>query len=322
MRIAGAIAASFALAVLQTGTPRDPAATTVAEVAGIGFVSDPLLNLHHVLYGAAWARRPDRARSLSDDLPGPLTASMSEADERTWSAALDYYDQHLITHDLLRDGRMVALQAALVARDPGSSAVPPGLSDVLASALPVYQRYFWSAHDAANRAWIAETAPRVQEIAALVIPRLESLYDAKWFASPIRVDVVWVANREGAYTTLLDPPHVTIEPAEKGWTAVEIVFHECSHVLAASLLERLSQALGDKRRSNGALPHAVLFYVTGAVVQDALKSRGIAYTPASAAMFSRVWPQYRSVVEGNWEPYVHGRRSLEQAIAATAGALH
>lgn len=311
----------LALAGLHPAADRQPAAATVTEVAGIRFVSDPLLNLHHVLYGAAWARRPDHARSLSDDLPTPLTAAMTDADDRTWTAALDYYDQNLVARDLLRDGRMVALQAALVKNDLDGPDVPPGLKNALTTAMPVYQRYFWSAHDRTNRAWIGDTAPRVQQIADSVIPRLESLYEAKWFASPIRADVVWVANREGAYTTLLDPPHVTIEPAEKDWTAVEIVFHECSHVLARSLLERLTLALGDKARANGALPHAILFYITGAVVQDALKDRSVTYTPASVAMLSRVWPQYRTIVESNWEPYVQSKRSLDEAIAGTVAAL-
>jgi hypothetical protein len=320
MRVAVLIVAAFTC-VATAPVGRQTEGITVAEVAGIRFVSDPLLNLHHVLYAAAWARRPDHARSLSDDLPAPLDAALTDDDKRAWNDALDFYAANLVEHDLLRDGRMVALEAALVRADLADAVVPAGLADVLRSAMRVYQRYFWSAHDRANREWIGRTAPGVREIAADVIPRLEALYGAQWFASPIRADVVWVANREGAYTTLTDPPHVTIEPAEKGWTAVEIVFHECSHVLMPPLQERLARALGDKLRKNPALPHAIQFYITGAVVQDTLKARGITYTPASVAMFERVWPQYRNVVESSWEPYVHSKRSLDDAIAATTASL-
>ena len=293
----------------------------VAEVANVRFESDPLLNLHHVLYAAAWARRTDRTRSLAGELPAPLEARMTGEERAAWGAAVDYYDKHIASRDLLRARGMEELKAALVAGNLGSDAVGPELRAVLESAMPVYRRYFWPDHDRANRTWIAATRDRMTQVAPEVIARLERLYGVKWFASPVRADVVWVANAEGAYTTDGPPAHATISIETKEWASVEIVFHEFSHVLVLPLERRLADALGDRIRNHRVLWHAIQFYLTGAAVQEVLKARGISYTPFSEDLFNRAWPQYRKPVEANWGPYVQGKVSLDEAIAGTVKML-
>jgi hypothetical protein len=205
------------------------------------------------------------------------------------------------------------------------SAIDPGIRETLQNAEPIYRRYFWESHDRTNKSWIATTVRDLRTIAPDVVPRLERLYETKWFATPVRVDVVWVGNRQGAYTTV-QPPHATISSGDgdqTGWTAVEIVFHELSHELVLPLQDRLAAALGDGARAHGVLWHVVQFYLTGAAVQGALAARGITYEPYlySSGLFDRAWPQYRKPVEAHWKPYVEGQISLEQAIARTVGAL-
>jgi hypothetical protein len=297
--------------------------TTAGEVAKIRFHSDPLVNLHHVLYAAAWARRaPDAGRSLAQALPAPLEAPMT-ADERTaWDAAIAYYDKEVASRDLLFGAGMVALKMALVRGDLASGDVGSGLRAALESAMPIYRRHFWPQHDAANRAWTAAALERMQSIAPATIAKLEKLYGAKWFSSPVRADVVWVGNRQGAYASL-NPTHATVSIKETGWTSVEMVFHEFSHVLVLPLQKRLTAALGDRVRTHGILWHVIQFYVTGAVVQDVLKGTGMSYTPYlySTGLFDRAWGQYREPVETNWAPYVAGTITLDEAIAATVKAL-
>jgi hypothetical protein len=217
----------------------------VAEVVHVRFVSDPLLNLHHVLYAAAWARRPDRTRSLAGELPASLDARMTGEERAAWDAAVGYYDVRVASRDLLRARGMYELKAALAAGNLGSDAV------------------------------------------GAVIARLEKLYGVAWFTSPVRADVVWVANSQGAYTTIGPPPHAVISIETNDWAAVEIVFHEFSHVLVLPLEQRLARALGDRLRD----------------------------------LFNRAWPQYRKPVETNWEPYVHGTIGLDDAIAGTLKTL-
>jgi hypothetical protein len=319
--------AGVALIGVTLVTPASAVVDVVAETSHLQFHSDFLLNLHHTLFGAAWARRPEARtlRALAGRLPAPLEAPLSPEERSAWDAAVSYYDQHLASRDLLFDRRMSLLKRAFAAGDSGADAVGKELRAVLEAVTPVYRGHFWPAHDRANRAWISTTADNLKTIAPDVIKRLEQLYGVPWFTSPIRVDVVWVGNRQGAYTTN-GPTHVVIssgDPEHNGWTSVETVFHEVSHTLVLPIQERINRALGDRARAHGVVWHVVQFYLTGAVVQEALKSRGIDYTPYmySTGLLDRAWSQYRRPVEDNWAPYVAGKISLEEAVARTVASV-
>jgi hypothetical protein len=299
----------------------------VASESQLEFHSDLLMNLHHTLYGAAWSRRPEAGtlRALAGPLPSPLDAPMRKEDQTAWDAAVDYYDKQVASRDLLFGRGMRELKVALVAGDLSREAVGDDLRRVLESVTPVYRKHFWPAHDRANRAWIEHTVEGVRTIAPDVIERLTKLYAKPWFTSPVRIDVVWVANRQGAYATD-GPTHATISSGaanNTGWSAVEIVFHEISHILIEPIQKRLADALGASLRDHGVLWHVVQFYVTGQVVRDVLATRGIAYSPYmySTGLFDRAWSRYRATVERNWRPYVDGRITVEQAVAGTVKEL-
>lgn len=298
----------------------------VARVAKLHFHSDPLINLHHVLYAAAWAgRAPERRRVLAGALPSPLDAPLTDEERRVWSAAIEHYDRHVADRDLLFGDGMEALKAALARGDLADRAIGDELRDILRGTLPIYRRRFWPAHDRANRDWIAAHAAKVRQIASPMIARLEKLYAVRWFAAPVRVDVVWVGNRQGGYTSV-QPTHVVIssgDPDNRGWTAAEMVFHEVSHALVDRVQDRLARALGDRAREHGVLWHVVLFYVTGGALKQVLAARKVDYRiyMESTGLFDRAWSQYRAAVEENWQPYLDGAVSLDAAIEGTVKAL-
>jgi hypothetical protein len=191
-------------------------------------------------------------------------------------------------------------------------------------ARPVFHKYFWPEQDRVNRAWIAAMAERIKTIAPDVIPRLEKLYEAKWFSSPVRADAVWVGP--GAYTTV-NPTHSTFtstEPFDQEWSGAEAVFHELSHILVVGLSARLNARLGGAARQYGELWHAVQFYLTGEVVRDVLAGRNIDYNPmvySVKSLFPTVWSSYRKPIEEAWGPYLQGRYSMDEAIAKTVDAV-
>jgi hypothetical protein len=96
--------------------PRD--AGPVAELSNLGFHSDVWMNLHHTLYAAAWAGRPEAGtpRALAGRLPAPLDAPLTAEERRAWDAAVAYYDRELAARDLLFDRGMMSIKRALVAR--------------------------------------------------------------------------------------------------------------------------------------------------------------------------------------------------------------
>ena len=66
-----------------------------------------------------------------------------------------------------------------------------------------------------------------------------------------------------------------------------------------------------------------MFYMTGAIVRDALAERGIGYEPYMwrTGMLDRVWSRFRGPLDAHWRPYVDGTTtdrlaSIRQTIAA------
>jgi hypothetical protein len=323
----GLLIVPWLLALSVGSSAAQPGSSRVASASQLEFHSAFLMNLHHTLYAAAWARRPEAGtlRALAGPLPAPLDASLTKAEQAAWEAAVTYYDKEVASRDLLFGRGMYDIKTALVAGDLSREAVGKELRTVLESAAPIYRKHYWPAHDRANREWIQRTVEGVRAIAPEVIAGLTKLYTMPWFTAPVRVDVVWVGNRQGAYATE-GPTHATISsgnPAHTGWTAVEVVFHEISHTLIALIEKRLAAALGERLREHGVLWHVVQFYVTGQVVRDVLQARGIDYSPYmySSGLFDRAWSRYRAAVEQNWRPYVDGTVTMQEAIAGTVKPL-
>jgi hypothetical protein len=296
----------------------------VTTIANLEFHSAFWVNLHHTLFAAAWARRPDTGtRRLVGPLPAPLAGELSPDERAAWDAAVGYYDRELADRDL-RSGRdMTPIKWALAEETLSAGVIGAELRAVLERAAPVYRRHFWPAHDRANREWIQATADRLRTIEREIVASHERLYARPWFSSPVRVDITWAGR---AYTTLDPATLATVSPAEPaltGWTAVEIVLHEVCHELILPTERLLDEALGNRRAEHGGLWHVIQFYQTGAALQRVLRARDIDYTPYmySTGLFDRAWSQYRKPVEEHWGPYVRGEITQAEAIARTVAAL-
>ena len=317
------------LAFIVCGLPSRAAAQApdadplVTEVEQLRFYSAFWINLHHTLYGAAWDRRPHTgARRPVDPLPAPLTAPFTDEERTAWDAAITFYDRTIADRDLRFGYDMAHIKIALADGRLEADVISSELRATLQRAAPIYRRYFWPAHDRSNRVWIAATTERLRLIARDIIPTLERLYARPWFTSPVRVDIVWVGR---AYTTL-NPTHATVSTAEKvlkDWTSVEIVLHEISHELILGIERELAAAFGDRLKGHDGLWHVVQFYLTGVAVQDALRRRGIDYSPYlySTGLFDRAWSNYRKIIEDVWTPYIRGSAARAQAIERTVSTV-
>lgn len=294
----------------------------VAEVSRLEFHSSFWLNLHHTLYAAAWARRPEAGtlRARAGALPAPLDAPLSDEERQAWTTAVDFYDRELANRDLLFDRRLSQMKPLLSRGNVSAPEVGDDVRKVLQQAAPVYRKHYWPAHDRVNRAWIDATVNDIRQVAPEVIGKLERFYGVKWFDSPVRIDVVWIGNRQGAYTTT-EPVHAVIAagvPDHKGWNSVEIVFHEISHKLIHPLEADLSKVLGERVKQHRDLWHVVQFYLTGAAVQQTLRVRKIEYTPfLYQGLIDRAWPQYRDVVDKVWRLYADGVIDRDEAVRRT-----
>jgi hypothetical protein len=325
IRLRTALAMTAALALLfcgPTARSADDAKELVATQNQLAFYSSFWPNLHHVLYAEAWRKRgAEPGRSNSGTLPEPLTGDLTQAERAAWDAAVAYYDRELADHSLLFE--LGDIRRALYR---GAGKLPEtGLGkahhDALAAAAPVYAKYWWPAHDRANRAFITDALPRIAQLAPEVTTKLERIYGMRWFQTPARVDIVRVGDSRGNYTDDTPAPgYITIsssDPDNQGWAVVEVVFHESSHaVFEEALRDPIAREEREQRKRTGQLWHVALFYIAGEVVHDALAARKIDYNQYlySTGLFDRAWPQFKPTIEHNMPALVAGKTSLADAM--------
>jgi hypothetical protein len=336
------------------------------------------INLHHRLYEEARQRR-------NADLPGQPTAGktgkptlqiapdskivLSSSEQRAWENAISYYAANYANKDLLFNTELLLLKNQLgdfetcdelsgAKKKSCDAGLPANLTQILEGAAPVYRAHRWPADDRANRAWIKRVAPLVREQGVGLSHRLADIYQTRWPAEKIRVDVSAVANAAGAYTTL-DPLRVTIastDPRNQGASALEVLFHEASHGIA----EPVEQAIAREcRQRDKPIPrdlwHALIFYTTGEVIKPVMEEEADApensaaqnstkadgsgsnrageansrypqdseYTPYAKreGLYQRGWENYLSLLTHYWQPYLQGRTTFDDAIAHMVSAL-
>jgi hypothetical protein len=306
------------------------AETPVAEVSQLQLYSSFWQNLHHFLYASAWAKRVAAApgtRSQATPLPPGSDVQMTREDRATWDNAVAVYDREFASKNLLFDRGMGGIKLGLVDRDDNLTGAPfdDELKTLLLSAAPIYRKHWWPAHDAVNRAWIAEARQRTEPHAAGIIAKLTSLYGVPWFTTPVRVDVVRVAQYQGAYTSNY-PTHIVVASADMsyaGFGSTEMLFHESSHGLILKVLTAVNAALAASNKQAADLWHVVLFYIAGEVTRQQLAAGGIEYKPYlySTGLFDRAWPRFRTPVETSVQPFIDGKITLEQMAANLAAAI-
>ena len=251
---------------------------------------------------------------------------LSVADREVWSAALGAFSPS-------RGRSLIFDRGILAVRDWSAgaidrSAVPEAdheLLDAIESALSVYERHWWPAHDSINRAWIDAVVPMLDEVEEAVVPRLEAAYGGSWPAGLVPVDVVTYANPVGAYSS---GGRLTIAAGDSGNRmpqGVELVFHEASHV--APLQGPLMTLVEDAYSANGAeapdrLWHDFIFFTAGEVLEITLEEMGRPgyehYGAFGVYRRGERWTTELPAFERHWAPFL--RSGTSDALARTRAA--
>jgi hypothetical protein len=277
------------------------------------------INLHHYLYSQALLKKGSGSRRLiyGDSI---RLNNLSNAERQQWQTAIDYYSQNLADKDLLFDSSMVVTKDILEDNENRltltGTKLPTELESILNRVAPSYRVLIWPQQDRANQLWITAAQSLVQKYGDTMARELAGLYLTPWPRTAIRVDVTNYASWSGAYTTL-NPNRIvlsSVDSANQQQAALEVVFHEASHILIDSVATRIDDICRQDNRSlpNKALWHAVLFYTTGEVVRRHLPG----YVPYAYknGLWKRAWPMYIGALEADWMPYVAGTISYEPAI--------
>lgn len=305
--------------------PRD--AALVAVTPGFRFYSDFWLNLHDYLYGLVGggpgeARLEAEATACIDTLPADQAAA--------WASAVTHYEAGMAERHHRRDPLMRTVRYRMAELDGGRTAGSEmdRLMAVLREAAPAYRACVWAAHDARNRRRIEELATLVERHGPALTDRLGTLYRSAW-PDGVTVDVTSYASATGANTASGPdvPPHVMVshrDPDLAGYSGLELLFHEASHVVFGPNHGRVTEALTAAAESLGvemprALWHAVSFHTSGWAVQREAASRGVAYGPYWRR--NKVFAPYHDAVQTHWQPYLGGTATMDAAALALVRAV-
>lgn len=308
---------------------RTPRVTT----SHFSFYSDFATNLNDALVAAGAARNNEKpelfhsgaSESCFGELPSPVRAA--------WDRAVDYYAE-IISPASFKNRQQYLLRVHLAGIDEQlEDARARQFVEIAVSfravATRAYEACRWATQDAENRRWIEVLKLQLTAHGQKIAHRLEELYQKPWGGLPIPVDVVEIVSWSGANTILQDPVggHILISNSYEGHAALEIVFHEASHLLMrrGDPLQRAQ----DEAASALDLPlprdlwHIVLFFTTGETVRRILDNTSeTEYTPMIYEIFDRSkWGRYRAAIESTWPAYMNGKRTLSEAAADLIQAI-
>jgi hypothetical protein len=276
------------------------------------------VNLHQRLYAES-GQRP---------VPDPLRATTTQ-DQAAWDAAIALYrarypERGLLT--LLFNDELVQLNHQLGAAermpDLAAAGLPPELRAVLEPAAAAYRRARWSTDQQAGQAFVARVQPLVAKLGPSLSAKLARAYEAPWPTAPVRVEVSRHAGPLGAYTD----DRITIsarDPRHAGDAALEILFHEASHLLAESLEKLIADVCAASGRpAPPTLWHAVLFYMTGELVRREIGAGYLPYADRNELWTrDREWTSYRALLARSVPDHLDGQQTLRAMIEQIVSAL-
>lgn len=327
MRLLATILLVMGLSISATAAEREAIATTPY----FAFYSDFDTNLHDALLAAGVERHFGRQGLFEDGPEVDCFAQLPDTTRNAWSAAVDYYSTTIAPTPW--DG---PLQYALRGQLAGfaTEAIHPDeflpiAQAIRAAAAPAYRRCKWDNQHAQNLVWIERRVAQLDIYEATIGERLSRLYQRSWHGLPIHVDIVATVSWSGANSVFLPGAggHLLISTSYQDESALEVVFHEASHLMM-SRSDPVRMALGDAVVARNmpypsGIWHVVLFNTTGEVVRQALAEAGTNdYTPMIFEIYQRSdWARYRDQVDAHWYPYINAEVTLESAAENLIAAI-
>lgn len=310
-----------------------PERTPVVTTPRFAFYSDLDTNLNDALSAAGAARKGGKPELFHSGDEVACFGKLPPSARAGWDGAVGYYAEIISPADWI-DRQQYLLRVQLAGfdeelKDDRARQFVEIARSFRAAATPAYKACRWAAQDEKNRRWIEELKPRLAADEERIVSRLERLYKKQWNGLPILVDIVETVSWSGANSIFRRPAggHLLISNSYQGPAALEIVFHEASHLLMdrgdplRQALDRAASA-ADFRLPDD-LWHVVLFYTTGEAVRRILEDGGKpGYTPMVYGIFDRgTWDGYRKPLESTWRPYLDGKRALPEAAGSLIEAL-
>jgi len=283
------------------------------------------LNLHHYLYvlGRARAQMPDASREAVAGAPADQARGLerlTDAERKVWEEAVVFYAGGPSRRDLIFDAPLPDITLRLTDADDAPNLSDTGIdrlnTTILERAAPIYRKAWWSDHQAANRAREAEIQALVDRYGRQVLQRITKAYGMRWPADGYPVHFSAFSNWAGAYSTTGNLLVVSSLAKDlKGAHGLETVFHEGMHQWDSAVQALLrKEASRIEKRLPPSLSHAMIFFTAGDSVRRVLPGH-VPYADAFG-VWDRGFAVFRAPLQDTWKPYLDGKGTRDEAIAA------
>jgi hypothetical protein len=286
------------------------------------------LNLHHFLYvlGRAEAKTADASREAVAGAPADEARgldALTSDQRRAWREAVTVYAAGPSRKDLIFDGPLSAITQALADADAAAAlsatGIDPAMIATLERAAPIYRQAWWPAHRASNHARQSEMQALVDRHGRTVLQFITRAYGMEWPAQGYPVHFSGWANWAGAYSSTTGRGNLlvvsSLDKSGGGALGLETVFHEGMHQwdpAVSALLGEHARPV-DKRVPPG-LSHAMIFFTAGEAVKRVIPG----HVPSADALgvWGRGFQSMKPPIEEIWKPYLDGRGTRDEALAA------
>jgi hypothetical protein len=288
------------------------------------------LNLHHFLYvlGRAENKESDTAREAVAGAPADQESGLQKLpayEQKIWREAVASYAAGPSKKDVVFDATMPPLTNSLVSAGEAKSLtgtdVDPAVARILERAAPIYRKAWWQKHQEANRTSHKRTQQLIERHGADVLAFITRAYKMEWPAAGFPVHMSAYTNWAGAYSTAGNLLVVASQsPDLQGLYALETVFHEAMHQWDRPIFEVLRQeAIKQNKVIPRGLSHSIIFYTAGEAVRSVAASAGeTGYVPYAEkfGVWERGMSQFKGALEEVWKPYLNGKGTRDEALAA------
>jgi len=315
-----------------TGFAQEQVREPVNATPYFAFYSQFTTNLHDALIEAGRNRNDKKPELFHSGAEQPCFDGLRSSTRVAWDEAVDYYAK-IISPAGSFDRRKTILRAHLAGFDDELAGFGERFADesahqfadiakgFWAAAGPAYRACRWESQDMENRLWIDAIVLQLSMYENIIAERLESLYKIAWSGLPIPIDLVNTVSWSGADTVIRESGgHIQIATSYQGFEALEIVFHEASHLLmergnpVPAALNNAAESLGLAKVPRD-LWHVLMFYMTGEVVRSVLEEAGQPeYSPIIYEIYERSdWVRYQGAIDQSWPAYLNGEQTLSDA---------
>ncbi len=299
--------------------------------------NDFWLNLHHYLYvlgrahsGAADAKQPAVVSAPDDEQRG--LNSLTDDERQTWQEVVSTYAGGLSRQTSFFQAPLAAITIRLantgdVPAFPVST-LDPAARATLERAAPIYRKGWWTRHRAMNEQYVAALQQAIERDGPAIVSFLTRAYHVRWPERPYPTHVVAYSNFAGAfwYTGNVMILSSNPNPANDRWYPLEGVFHEGMHQWDNDVEAMLrAQATPRSVTVPVDLSHALIFFTSGEAVRrlhpehvpvvDSLQIWRLSLSGARVPA-----ERLRPAVLEIWKPYLDGKGSRDEALAALVAA--